>query len=108
MKTRLLKYFEAAHNRSELCMHKRWQRIRRIGQGWFIASSLMGFWLFMVGEFLYIAWSFDPSLKILHRLRPDVYHEFLFLSASFSVFLYFTLRCTWRENERKYSKDPVA
>lgn len=104
MKTQLLKYFEAAHNRSELRMHKRWQRIRRIGQGWFITCCIAGFWLFMVADFFYIAWSFDPSLNLLHRLRPDAYQVMIGFVASFSVILYIALRYTWREYERKYRR----
>jgi hypothetical protein len=105
MKTRLLEYFEAARNRRELRMRKCWHLIRRIGQGWFITSGIAGFWLSMAPVFFYMAWSLDPSLKVLHRLRPEFYSELLFLVPSFSVILYFGLRYAWRENERKYPND---
>ena len=86
-------------------MLKRWQRIRRIGEGRFIASFILGFWLLMVPGFFLAARNVDPSLKVLHRLPAGSFPRLLIFVLLLSLVLYFGLRFAWRRNERKYSED---
>jgi hypothetical protein len=108
MKKRVIEYLEAAHHRRELRIHRRWQRIRRIGRGNFILSMIAGFWSLMAGVFILEAWLFLPSFAALHRLKPEFYYELSCLVLSGSVMLFFAGRYVWRQNERKYSTDAVA
>lgn len=108
MKTQIFEYLEAAHNRRETRMHKRWQRIRRIGQRRFILLFISGFWLFMAAVFFYAAWTILPSFEALNRLPDCFYRQLMVLVPTYSILLYFGARYTWRQNERKYANDRNA
>jgi len=105
MKTRLFEYLEAARHRREIREHRQWQRIRRMGQGGFIALFIVGFWLFAVAAFYYAAWRILPSMKVLHRLPAHFYRQLVGYVAMQSIILYFGARYIWRKNGRKYQDD---
>ena len=108
MKNRLIKYLEAAHRRSEASIHKRWQRIRRIGQRWFILLAISGYWLLMAVGCFYAAWTIRPSIEALRRLPPHFYQQLIAYVLICNIPLYLGARYAWRENERKYTNDRNA